>query len=112
MVPWGGLPASHPSSWPTQQPPLSGAVDAVGMLPIELNVQLAGCEIDIGTLQGLQPGDVLRTQHSVDAPATVTDAAGVPLFRAYPGRRAGSRSVALAPLEATQREPSDTEEQS
>ena len=80
-------------------PPLTCAVDAAAALAVTLGVELAGCELDLGTLQGLQPGDVVRVQHRIDAPATVMSAGGVPLFRAYLGRRAGSRAVELAPLD-------------
>lgn len=92
----GAIGSPAPSS---SAQPLIGAVDAAAALAVTLGVELAGCELDLGTLQGLQPGDVVRVQHRIDAPATVLGADGLPLFRAYLGRRAGYRAVELAPLD-------------
>lgn len=105
-----GLVGAVPPSMPTE--PLTCAIDAAAALPIKLGVELAGCELDLGALQRLQPGDVVRVQHRIDAPATVTDTAGLPLFRAYLGRRAGSRAVELAPLQDIHNEAVGAEEQS
>ncbi|WP_299765402.1 FliM/FliN family flagellar motor C-terminal domain-containing protein [Ramlibacter sp.] len=88
-----------------QRAALAPVLDAVAGRSMRLDVQLAGCDIDLGALQRLQPGDVVRVQHRIDAPATVCDDAGAALFAAYLGRRAGSKAVELAAPGARQDPP-------
>ncbi|HEY8360370.1 MAG TPA: FliM/FliN family flagellar motor switch protein [Ramlibacter sp.] len=89
----GATPANRD---PVAMAPLARVMDAVAALPVKLDVRLAGCELDVATLQRLQPGDVLRMRHGIDAPASVCDSNGTPLFSAYLGRRDGRRAVGLA----------------
>ena len=69
---------------------------ALGPLPVTLQVQLEGGEFEIGAVQDLRPGDVIRLHHAVERPATVLDAAGRPLFRGFLARTAARKAVELA----------------
>lgn len=75
--------------------PLVGVLDAAAALSVPLDVQLTGCEMSLGTLQCLQPGDVVRLQHRISTPAVIRDATGTPFFDAFLGRRAGAKAVEL-----------------
>jgi flagellar motor switch protein FliM len=69
-------------------------------LTLPLQVRLEACEVDIGRLQDLQPGDVVRLPHRLDAPAAVVGPGGQPLFGGYLVRRRGRKAVELAPVGA------------
>jgi hypothetical protein len=60
---------------------------------VTLKVELAACELDIGTLQSLRVGDVLPLSHALDAPARVLAAGDQHLCDAYLGKH-GSRKAA------------------
>lgn len=76
--------------------PLTSASDALAESLITLAVRLEGCQLELGALQRLQPGDVVRLQHPVAAPASVVDATGAALFQAYLGRSGSLKAVELA----------------
>lgn len=78
-------------------PPLVPLLDAVTGQPFPVRVHLEACEVEIGVLQDLRPGDVFRVKHGLDAPALVRTAAGDPLFRGYLARSGGRKAVELAP---------------
>jgi hypothetical protein len=73
---------------------------AAAALTLPLQVRLEACEVDIGNLQDLQPGDVVRLPHRLDAPAAVVGRDGQPLFGGYLVRRRGRKAVELAPVAA------------
>ncbi|MBE7367186.1 FliM/FliN family flagellar motor switch protein [Ramlibacter pallidus] len=75
--------------------PLAAASDAVAQQMVSLQVQLVGCELDLGSLQELQVGDVLRLPHPLEAPARVLDGTGATLFGGYLGRHLGQLAVEL-----------------
>jgi len=55
------------------QLPLVPVLQAVSELRLTLCVELFPFEIDLGSLTSLRPGDVLRTSHSLEAPAILTN---------------------------------------
>jgi hypothetical protein len=63
-----------------------------------VRVHLEGCELALGVLQDLRPGDLLRVRHRVDAPASVHAPQGALLFRGFLAARGGSKAVELAPV--------------
>jgi hypothetical protein len=69
---------------------------ALAASALQLQVQLDGCELDVGSLQDLQVGDVLRLRHALDAPAAVSLADGVPLFTGFLARSRGRKAVEIA----------------
>lgn len=125
-LPWGGaVIASHPvggallmegpvirrlleaAGSPKPRRPggtLVPAHEALGNAPMPLQVQLEGCELDLGELEALQAGDVLRLRHRVDAPALVTRPDGRLLLGGWLARTRGRRAVELVPATAVSRE--------
>lgn len=77
--------------------PLVPLLDAVAGHVLPVRVRLEACEVEIGVLQDLQPGDVLRVKHALDAPALVRTSADAPLFRGYLACSGGCKAVELAP---------------
>lgn len=73
--------------------PLADAVEALACRTVTLQLRLQGCELDLGSIQGLQVGDVVRLQHGLAAPAHLVDAGGTRLFDAYLGRQGTSKAV-------------------
>lgn len=92
--PGGGDPAPVPVRR-TALAPVTGAITA---LPLTLGVCIQGCDLALGELQGLQPGDVLRLQHPIDAPAEVSAAGGTVLCRGWLARSRGRKAVEFAPM--------------
>lgn len=90
-----GLPERRRASPPAAER-LTSLPEALAGIDLSLCVQLQGCELGFGELQGLRPGDVLRLAHAVDAPATVSDAAGHILFSGWLAAARGRRAVELA----------------
>lgn len=90
-----GLPAPSQAS-SCVHAPLASAAEALAARPLTLEVLLEGCELDLGSLQRLQPGDVVRLRHGIETPAAIADAAGVALFTGYLGRRGACKAVELA----------------
>jgi hypothetical protein len=75
--------------------PLVAATAALAHRPLALQVELEGCELDVGALQELQVGDVVRLGHALHDPASVRHA-GLPLCHAYLGRRGSRKAIELA----------------
>jgi hypothetical protein len=69
---------------------------AMAARALRVEVVLQGCELPLGELAGLQPGDVLRLQHPVDHPARVRHAGAGFLFHAWLARSRGKRAAELA----------------
>lgn len=61
---------------------------------LRARVNLATCEVDLGTLASLRPGDVLSLPHPLDAPACVVWE-GAMLCGAYLGSQGGAKAVEL-----------------
>ncbi len=78
---------------------LCGPATAIGERPVAMHAELAGCELDLGTLQALQVGDVLRLRHSLRDPATVSDEAGTRLFSGHLAQRHGAMALELTALQ-------------
>lgn len=81
---------------PPRRGGLSPLQDALSGLPYRVEVQLHGCDIDIGAFKDLQVGDVLRIGHPLDQPALVRAADGAPLFTGHLARSRGRKAVELA----------------
>lgn len=79
-----------------QRAALSAIGDAIGARELRMQVQLEGCEVDIGTLQDLQVGDVLRLRQGLDLPAAVSLAGGAPICRGFLVRSRGRKAIELA----------------
>jgi hypothetical protein len=74
---------------------LVAATEAATNESLLLQVELDGCELEVGALQGLQVGDVVRLDHGLQTPASVRHG-GEPLCNAYLGRRGNRKAVELA----------------
>lgn len=74
---------------------LSPVLSAASGVSLPVSVHLEGCEVDLGVLQGLQRGDVLRLQHRLEVPASVRSAAGETLFSGYLARKGSRKAVEL-----------------
>lgn len=93
----GALPAAAARRGVSPVVPLAQAIASTS---IPVHVHLEGCEVAIGSLQDLQPGDVLRLRHRLDAPATVMADNGETLFDGFLARSRGRKAVELAPAGA------------
>jgi hypothetical protein len=93
----GGLPAAAARRGVSPVVPLA---QAIASMSIPVQVHLEGCDVAIGSLQDLQPGDVLRLRHRLDAPATLMADNGETLFDGFLARSRGRKAVELAPAGA------------
>lgn len=73
---------------------LPPVVEGISQLPARASVELAGCEIDLGDLQAVKVGDILRLPQALDEPMQVKIGSR-PVCAAYLGRRGNSRAVEL-----------------
>lgn len=73
--------------------------DALAATSVRASVELAACELDIGTLLGLRLGDVIPMAHPLDAPLSVKLEREV-LCAAYLGRQGHNRAIELVRHEA------------
>jgi hypothetical protein len=89
-----GLPTQGTPA-PTSRQPLCSATEALGERALSLNVELSGCELDLGALQSLQIGDVVRLQHALDAPARLTSDEGQLVFDGYLVAQEGRKAIEL-----------------
>lgn len=69
---------------------------ALGRQQLDVQVTLAGCEIDVGTLHALRPGDVLPLRHPLSTPAQVCTRTGEAVFSGHLVRRGSLRGIELA----------------
>jgi flagellar motor switch/type III secretory pathway protein FliN len=77
-------------------PPLASVREALAARPLTLRLELAGLELDVGSLQQLAVGDVVRLPHLLSQPLTLR-AAELPLqCAAYLGQRDGRYAVELS----------------
>lgn len=85
----------QPAQGRSHKEPLSPVTDALGHRFVPLNVEIAGCEMDLGTLQSLEVGDVVRLRHELQAPAWLTDGSGQVLFDGYLVSQSGRKALEL-----------------
>lgn len=90
---------SHDTAAGRALPPIMGVTQALRSRRLVTRVLLAGCDLQLGALQDLRPGDVVRLQHRLDTPVTVTDASDRPLFAGFLARSRGRRAIQLSPLQ-------------
>ncbi|MBA2964776.1 MULTISPECIES: FliM/FliN family flagellar motor C-terminal domain-containing protein [Ramlibacter] len=83
---------------------LVGLDEALRNRRLALQVRLAGCTVDLGALAGLRIDDVVRLDHGLQQPATVTDGQGRPCFAAHLARRGDRKAIVLAPLASVPKE--------
>ena len=69
--------------------------DALEGREISLQVTLQPCELDVATLQQLQPGDVVRLPHALDRPLGIGTCPGGAAFAGALVRVQGARAVEL-----------------
>jgi hypothetical protein len=81
---------------PASPRPLAATALAAMHRRVRVQARLADCMLDVGGLQGLQPGDVVRLDHALSAPLSVHVADGAMLFSGYLAARAGRKAVELA----------------
>lgn len=70
--------------------------EAIGDRQLRIEVQLEGCDIEMGALQELQLGDVLRLRQQLDKPAPVSVADGATIFGGFLVRCRGRKAIELA----------------
>jgi hypothetical protein len=68
---------------------------ALATRPLPLQVRLDGCELDLGALQSLARGDVVRLRHVLTQPAHVTDGDGRACLAGYLASRGPRKALAL-----------------
>lgn len=91
----GELPATAPAAGPGEPASaLEPVQSAVAGQALVAKVELAGCELDFGTLAGLRVGDVISLAHPLDAPLRVS-VAGAPVCAGFLGRRGAARAIEL-----------------
>lgn len=86
-----GTGASRKSTLPA----LENALEQIQTKSVKLYAFLGEAEIDIGTLQTISVGDVIRLDTSVDQPAQLTTESGVSLCNGYLGASENFKSLQL-----------------
>ncbi len=86
--------AAHPAAALPDARALVPVQTAVAGSTLTADVELAGCELDFGTLAGLRVGDVISLSHPLEAPLRVS-VAGAPLCAGFLGRRGAARAIEL-----------------
>jgi hypothetical protein len=86
--------SAHDQAPPVREP-LASATAALASRSLAVQVELEGCELEVGVLRDLQVGDVVRLEHGLQSPATLRHA-GAPLCRGYLGRQGNLKAVELA----------------
>lgn len=90
------LRASNPSAKrKTTLPPLEQALAQIQNKPIKLSAFLGEAEIDIGTLQTISIGDVIRLDTPIDKPVHLATETGVSLCKGYLGTSDNHKSLQL-----------------
>ena len=91
-----GLPGARPPAGPrTARRALVHVGQALAARPLPLQVRLDGCELDLGALQSLARGDVVRLRHALTQPAHVTDGDGCSCLAGYLASRGPRKALAL-----------------
>jgi hypothetical protein len=76
--------------------PLVALRDALRAAPMQVQVELVGCELEVGELQALQVGDVVALRHRTDAPAFLCRSGGDVLLSGWLARTRGRKAIELA----------------
>jgi flagellar motor switch/type III secretory pathway protein FliN len=77
------------------KPELTDLAQALQRQKVELQVSSGEAEMELGTLQTLAVGDVVRLDTRADEPLAVTDALGAQMGRAFLGVNEGSKAIQL-----------------
>jgi flagellar motor switch/type III secretory pathway protein FliN len=75
--------------------PLEKPLSLLATRAVRVVAQLGEAEIDIGTLQSLAVGDVIKLDTRVDQPAQIFSTDGTPLCHGHLGTRDGHKSLQL-----------------
>jgi Flagellar motor switch protein len=78
-----------------QAPIVVSVEQALADHKLQIQVELTGCELDLGTLQGLRVGDIVPLPHSLDEPLLVSTPACGAFCTGFLGRQAGSKAIEL-----------------
>lgn len=90
-----GMAARPRRSLPADAPVAMPLLRAAAGQRVSLRAQLEPCEVDLGVLQDLRPGDVLRIPHRLDAPLQLRTEAGTALFSGYLANSRGRKVLEL-----------------
>jgi hypothetical protein len=98
----GGRPEPRPAAGAVDKiVPLTSLATAMSTRTVALRAELCKVEIDLGTLRGLRPGDVVRTSHRLDAPLQIVtltppnSGSPLPISAGFLGRQDGHRAIEL-----------------
>jgi hypothetical protein len=78
-----------------QAPIVTSVEQALADHKLPIQVELAGCELDLGTLQSLRLGDIVPLSHALDEPLLVSTPAYGAFCAGFLGRQAGSKAIEL-----------------
>jgi hypothetical protein len=92
--------ASAPSNGEPSAP-LVAVPDAMADVRVPMAAHLGPCALGLGTLRGLQLGDVVHLGHRLDQPVQVRDGLGRALFDAFLSRDGHHKAVELAAVPST-----------
>lgn len=81
--------------------PVQSVAQAATSRRVHVQARLAECTLEMGALLGLQPGDVVRLDHTLSAPLFVHAPGGALLCSGFLVARAGRKAVELAALPPT-----------
>ena len=73
---------------------LTCAATALSDRRLSIQVELLPCELDLGSLAGLRPGDILPIPHTLDSPLRVSTE-GVALCSGFLGKHEGFKAIEL-----------------
>ena len=80
---------------------LTPVLSALSEEPLSMTAELNPIELDLGTLTGLQIGDVIRIPHLLEMPLLVRAGDGALLYQAFLGRLEDQKAIELFPLTQT-----------
>ncbi|MHA6922619.1 FliM/FliN family flagellar motor switch protein [Ralstonia pseudosolanacearum] len=80
---------------------LTPVLSALSAEPLSMTAELNPIELDLGTLTGLQVGDVIRIPHALEMPLLVRADDGALLCQAFLGRLEDQKAIELFPLTQT-----------
>ncbi|MHA6823026.1 FliM/FliN family flagellar motor switch protein [Ralstonia pseudosolanacearum] len=80
---------------------LTPVLSALSAEPLSMTAELNPIELDLGTLTGLQVGDVIRIPHALEMPLLVRADDGALLYQAFLGRLEDQKAIELFPLTQT-----------
>jgi flagellar motor switch/type III secretory pathway protein FliN len=86
---------SRPPASLKARPALAPLEEALADKMLQLQVQLAPCEIELGALTGLACGDIVPLPHALDAPLMVL-VEGQPVCSGFLGKQGRTRALELA----------------